>query len=435
MRQKLKIAANRNDLFFLPYYPFCHDYSPINFISCIRLRLISSRSNSKLFFMHAKRKFYYAVPVLILIFFVACKGKEKTAAIVSPEVNVVTVGQRTVPVYTEFVGQTYGITDVDIMSRVDGWVTSMHFKEGDVVKKGQLLYVIDDLPIRTRIDGAEARLAEARTLMVRAKSDLDRVEPLVKMNALSKRDLDAADATYKASQSEVDVANASLKNARIELDYTRIKSPVTGIIGISKVQVGDYVGRSAMGAPLNTVSSVGSVRVRFPISESEYLRIARRSKIRGKEATRMEKVPVELILADGSVYDEKGYIALANREVDAETGSLIVQAVFANQQNLLRPGQYVKVRVLADNYPDAVLVPQQAVNVLQSIHQVFVLNDSNKVAPRVVKTGARVGSNWIITEGLKAGEKIAIVGSAAVNPKVTVKPIPMKWNYDSTSTN
>jgi membrane fusion protein (multidrug efflux system) len=383
--------------------------------------------------MHALRN-YCAVVCMFSIILVACQQKEKAAAPVSPDVNVVTVGQKTVPVYSEFVGQTLGITDVDIMSRVDGWITSMHFKEGDVVKKGQLLYVIDDLPIRTRIDAAEARLAEAKTLMVRAKSDLDRVEPLVKMNALSKRDLDAADASYKASQSEVDVAAASLKNARLELDYTRIKSPVTGIIGISKVQVGDYVGRTAMGTPLNTVSSVGDVRVRFPISESEYLRIAKRAQS-SKEPRRMDKVPVELILADGSTYDEKGVIALANREVDPETGSLIVQAVFANKQNLIRPGQYVKVRVLADSYPDAVLVPQQAVNVLQSIHQVFVLNDSSKVAPRVVKTGARVGSNWIITEGLKPGEKVAIIGSIAVNPRVTVKPIPMSWNYDSTSVN
>jgi membrane fusion protein (multidrug efflux system) len=364
-----------------------------------------------------------------------CGNKEEKKDVVIPEVNVVAAGQATVPVYTEYVGQTLGISDVEIRSRVNGWIMSMHFKEGDMVKKGQLLYVIDDLPIRTRIDAAEAKLAESRTMMVRAKSDLDRVEPLTKMNALSQRDLDAAVASYEASKSEVDAAVSNLQTAKIELSYTRITSPITGIIGISTAMVGDYVTQVAAGKPLNTVSALGDVRVRFPISEAEYLRFAKRIRGDQEKIKKIVEIPVELILGDGSIYPEYGKIDLVNRQVDPQTGSLLIQALFKNEQNLIRPGQYVKVRFKSDEYKDAVMIPQQAVNQLQSVFQVYVVNDSSKVVPRVVQAGARVGSNWIITSGLKAGEKVAVIGNAVVNPKNPIKQNPMNWNYDSTIRN
>jgi membrane fusion protein (multidrug efflux system) len=372
---------------------------------------------------------------LVLTGIFGCGNKEVKKEVLIPEVNVVTAGQLTVPVYTEYVGQTLGLSDVEIRSRVDGWIMSMHFKEGDMVKKGQLLYVIDDLPIRSRISAADARVAEANTMMVKAKSDLDRVEPLTKMNALSQRDLDAALANYQASKSQVEVAKAQLQNAKIELSYTRITSPITGIIGISSALVGDYVNQGGMGKSLNTVSSLGDVRVRFPISESEYLRFAKRIRADKEDVKRVAEIPIELILGDGSTYSEKGKIDLANRQVDPQTGSLLMQAIFTNKQNLIRPGQYVKVRFKTDEYKDAVMVPQQAVNQLQSIYQVFVVNDSSKVVPRVVQAGARVGSNWIITSGLKAGEKVAVIGNAVVNPKNPIKQNPMNWNYDSTIRN
>jgi membrane fusion protein (multidrug efflux system) len=364
---------------------------------------------------------------------ISCKQQEAVKTAPVPSVNIVAAGQRTVPVYAEFVGQTFGQSDVEIMSRVDGWVVSMHFREGEAVKKGQLLYVIDDLPIRQRIDAANAQVAQARTMVVRNKADLDRVEPLAKMNALSQRDLDAARATYEASRSELDQANAQLNTARIELSYTRITAPVGGVIGISQVQVGDYVNRGGMGKPLNTVSSIGTIRVRFPISESEYLRFARKARADNADVKELRQVPVELILSDGTVYPEAGRIDLANRQVDAETGSLLVQALFENKLGLIRPGQYVKVRFKTDEFKDAVLVPQQAVNQMQSIYQVFVLNDSSKLSPRVIQPGARTGSNWIVASGLKAGEKVAVIGNAAINPKFPVKPVEIPWNYDSTS--
>jgi membrane fusion protein, multidrug efflux system len=378
-------------------------------------------------------KLTWVVAATLLTCFNSCKQKDEKKEIIQPEVNVVVTGQKTVPVYKEYVGQTLGITDVDIRSRVDGWVTAMHFKEGDFVRKGQLLYTIDDLPIRNRVDAAEAKLAEAKTMQVRSKSDLDRVEPLTKMNALSQRDLDAARANYNASLSQVAAAEAQLRNAKVELGYTRILSPIAGTIGISQVMTGDYVNAGSLGKPLNTVSAVGDVRVRFPISETEYLDFRKRSGGSNEATRKLADVAVNLILGDGSIYQESGRLDLANRQIDPQTGSLLIQAIFANKDNLLRPGQYVKVRFQTDEYKDAILIPQQAVVQLQNLFQVYVVNDSSKIVPRTVQTGARVGSNWIITEGLKAGEKVAIVGNAAVNPKVPIKQIPMNWNYDSTS--
>jgi membrane fusion protein (multidrug efflux system) len=364
---------------------------------------------------------------------ISCGEKKEKATPVSPEVNMVACGQKTIPVYTEYVGETYGILDIQIQARTTGWILGIHFKEGDFVKKGQLLYTIDDQEIRNRIAEATAQLSRANSIKSKTKSDLDRVEPLVKMNALSQRDLDAAIAANNSAKAEVDASAAALANARVEQGYTRITAPISGLIGINNYQVGDYVNPTAARGSLNTISAVGEIRVRFPISESEYLRFVKRSRSDSSQVYSFTKVPVKLILGDGIEFNETGRIDLANRQIDPKTGSLIIQAIFANKQNILRPGQFVKVRFQTDIYQNAILVPQQAVSQLQNIYQVYVLNDSSQVNPRIVKVGARVGSNWIIQEGLKAGEKVAIVGSAAVNPRVPVKPISMNWNYDSTS--
>lgn len=369
--------------------------------------------------------------IVLLITIVSCKEKEQPKTI-TPDVNYVTVGQKSLPVFTDYVGETLGQQDVQIQSRVDGWVTGIYFKEGDLVQKGQLLYTIDDLPIKNKINEAEARLAEANAIKVNNKAELDRVEPLAAMHALSQRDLDAATAAYKASMSKVDAAEAALRNAKIELDYTKVTSPITGIIGISKVLVGDYIAKLNTDGPLNTVSSIGSVRVRFPITEDEYLKFAKR-KTNNNYKILQNQVQAKLILNDGSLYNETGSVSLANRQIDNETGSLIIQADFPNPQSLLRPGQYVKVRLQTDEYANAIIVPQQAINQMQSIYQVFIINDSSKVEPKVVKVGSRVGSNWVVTAGLKPGEKVALLGNIAVNTKAPVKPVLKNWDYDSTS--
>lgn len=367
----------------------------------------------------------------LLLGIISCKEQKEVQEQVAPEVMTVSVIQKTVPVYGEYVGETYGKADVAINAQVDGTIVGIHFTEGNYVQKGQLLYTLDDETLRNKYSQAEARYAQANTMMVRAKSDLDRVEPLATMKALSQRELDAAKAAYLAAKSEVDVAAGALKNAKIDLGDATIEAPISGIIGISKLQVGDHASKLSLGEPLNMMSSVDEIRVRFTISEDEYLEYARRSKEqRGFMIT--DKLPVTLILSDGSLYEQTGSINITNRQIDPATGSFLVQAVFSNPKRLLRPGQFVKVRLQKDLYPDAIVVPQQAINQLQSKYQVFVVDDSSKLQPKLVTVGNRVGSNWIVKEGLKAGEQVAIIGSMMLRPAMQVRSKKLSWNSDST---
>ena len=363
---------------------------------------------------------------------ISCKDDENKTAVASPEVNVVLAGKQNIPVYSEYVGQIYGLTDVNIEPRVEGWITGIYFKEGSLVQKGALLYTIDDLPILNQIDASKAEVARTQVMMLNKKSELDRVKPLAAMNALSQRDLDDANAAYEASVNEEKIAEARLANTRIQLTYTKMTSPITGIIGISKVQVGDYVQRVSLGTGINAVSSLGDVRVRFPISENDYLNFSREYR-KDPKNNNFQDVPVDLILGDGSVFGEKGHLQLTNRQIDPATGSILIQALFKNSSGILRPGQYVKVRFKTGQYNNAIVIPQQSVNQLQNIFQVFLLTDSNKLKPTLIKVGNRIGSNWIVNEGLKEGDKVVIVGSSFLNPSMVVRPVMMKWNYDSTS--
>ena len=368
-----------------------------------------------------------------LLFFsiFSCKEEEKKPD-VSPEVNVVAAGKLNIPVYSEYVGQVYGLSDVNIDPRVQGWVTGIYFKEGSLVQKGSLLYTIDDQPFINSVEAAKAEVARTQTLMENKRSELERVKPLAEMNALSQRDLDDANAAYIAAQNELKIAESRLANANIELGYTRITAPITGIIGISKVQIGDYVKMVSAGNGINAVSSLGEVRVRFPISENDYLNFLREFN-KDPKANNFREVPVELILGDGTVFGEKGNLQLTNRQIDPNTGSILIQALFKNSSGILRPGQYVKVRFRSGEFKNAILIPQQSVNQLQNIFQVFLLTDSNKLKPTLIKVGSRVGSNWIVTDGIKEGDKVVIVGSTFLNPTMVVRPVMLKWNYDSTS--
>ena len=362
----------------------------------------------------------------------ACKNEETNTASVTPEVNVVMAGKQNLPTYSEYVGQIYGLSDINIEPRIEGWITGIYFKEGSTVEKGSLLYTIDDQPTIVRLDAARAELARTQTQMENKKSELGRVKPLAEMNALSQRDLDDANASYESSINEVKIAEARVQNAQIELGYTKIKSPITGIIGISKVQVGDYVRQVTLGSGINTISSLGEVRVRFPISENDYLKFVRQYQ-QDPGKNKLMDIPVDLILGDGSYFGEKGYLQLTNRQIDPNTGSILIQAIFKNAKGILRPGQYVKVRFKSGEYNNAIVIPQQSINQLQNVFQVFLLTDSNKIKPTLIKVGERVGSNWIVNEGLKEGDKVVIVGSTFLNPSMVVKPVYLNWNYDSTS--
>ena len=355
-------------------------------------------------------------------------GEKKAAKQMVPDVNVVAAVKRDIPVYSEFVGQTYGQADIEIQPRVDGWVTTINFKEGQMVKTGQLLYTIDDVELQNRVNSAAAHVTEAKVMVEKTKADLDRVEPLAAMNALSKRDLDAAVAAYKAQLGSLASAEAMYENAKVEMGYAKISSPIDGIIGVSKVQVGDYVSKGIGRNAINTISAIGAMRVRFSITENDYLRFKKKA----AEGMTVDQIELEMILGDGTVYPEKGKVDFADRTIDPLTGSMLVQGIFQNTDRVLRPGQYVKVRFISDLQKDAILVPQQAINQLQSIYRVFVINDSSMIVPRTVKVGVRSGSNWVVSEGLKEGEKVAMVGNAILKPGIPVKPVIMPWNYDST---
>ena len=381
-----------------------------------------------------KRIGWLIVTVLFVCVLLSCKQKSaNNTEIPLPTVNVIKAKEQSIPIYSEFVGQVYGDTDVQIQPRIQGWITGIHFQEGQYVQKGTLLYALDDLSTRTEVDGYEANLAQAQNTLANTKSYLNRVRPLAEMKALSEVDLESAETNYKAAQDMVKASNAQLGSAQIKLSYTKIKAPISGFIGISKAQVGDLVGGLGSGT-LNTISATGDVKVRFPISENEFLWYIKKVNANDSFQRQLSAILVELILNDGSVYPETGKLNLINRQIDPATGSIIVQAGFPNAQQILKPGQYAKVRFKTNEFQNAIIVPQQAVTQMQNIYQVFVLNDSNKVVPRIVTPGRRVGSGWIITNGLKADEKVAMIGNALLNFNQPVKPVLINWNTNIDTT-
>lgn len=362
--------------------------------------------------------------ILLVSLVVSACGKKTEIAVLPPiKVNVAKAIQNDVPLYEDFVAQVHGESDVDIRSRVEGWVTSMNFKEGSQVKKGDLLYIVDDSQYQTRVDREASNLASAKTELVRAQNELSRVKPLAELNALSKQDLDNATASFEAAQAQVKASEASLQNARIELGYTRIYAPFNGIIGTSNVRVGDYVSRAGSSSVLATISSIGTVRVRFQISEREYLRIARLT----KEELANARKNIQLLLADGSIYPHTGEVNFADREIDPKTGTLTIEASFQNPTGLLRPGLFVKTRVLLSTLPMAVMVPQRAVLQLQSLAQVFTVTDSSTLKAVTVEVGQKIGDGWVITKGLKAGDRVAVVGTVSLTPNSKIEAVEMKW--------
>lgn len=367
--------------------------------------------------------------LIVLALVLTAAGCKKAEVVVPPpvKVNVVKAIEQDVPLYEDFVAQVYGQSDVDIRTRVEGWVTSMNFKEGSHVKKGDLLYIIDDAQYQTRVDREASDLARAKTELVRAQNELSRVKPLTELNALSKKDLDNATASFEAAESQVKATQASLENARIELGYTRVYAPFDGIVGKSNIRVGDYVSRAGTSSILTTISSIGAVRVRFQISEREYLRIARLT----KEELAAARKNVQLVLADESIYSQTGEVNFADREIDPKTGTLTIEALFPNVNGLLRPGLFVKTRVLLSTLPKAVLVPQRAVLQLQSLAQVFTVTDSSTLKATTVEVGQKIGDGWVVTKGLKAGDQVAIVGTASLTPNAKIEVVAMKWPEES----
>lgn len=372
---------------------------------------------------------FYPSAILLLFFLSACK-KETPPPPKPLEISVLTVLNQDVNVESEYTGQTYGQSDIQINPRVDGIIMSQNFKEGGFVTKGQLLYTIDPLPYKTKMDEAAGALAESQAGLAKTKADLDMIAPLAKINAVSQRELISAKSAYSASQAKIKASQASLENSKIELGYCRIIAPISGLIGISKVRVGDYV-RPGAASVLNTISDLGDVRVRFTMSEQEFLRLFREfnkpnSSLKGSGAV------VSLKLSDGSTYPETGKVSFADRQIDPSTGAITFEAAFSNPDKLLRPGQYVKIGLLTDIRKDAIVIPQRAVIEVQGIYQVYVLGKDNKVNMQIVKPGPAVKDGYVIEDGLKPGDKIAMGGTSLLKNGSPITPKVVQWQLGQT---
>ena len=375
--------------------------------------------------MNLRPFFLKTSSIILVIFLSASCSEKKQQAPPPPEIPVVKVLQKDVPIYKEFVGQVYGYSDIPIRARVTGFLEGIHFKEGLKVKKGQLLYNIDPQEYQSKVATQESLLAEAKTSLAKAESDLSRIKPLAKINAVSQSDLDAAQAEYDAAVSYVNAMASNLQFAKINLSYCWIKSPINGIIGKTKARVGEFVGKSPNPVILNTVSIIDTVRVEFFLPEADYIRLARAYKESDQStqnASTVREQNLRLILADGSTFKYEGYINFINREVDPQTGSLLVQTTFPNPERLLKPGQYAKVVVKMKEVKGALLIPQRCVMELQGQHSVYVVTDDSIVENRQIVTGERIGDLWLIKKGLKPDDKVVIDALQKVNSGLKVIP-------------
>jgi len=350
---------------------------------------------------------------------------EKPVAVEPPpvEVYVATVVQQDVPVYLDLVGQTSGFQDVEIRARVEGFLEAVAFREGSLVRKGDRLYEIDRKPLEAVLAGARADQATAQARLEKARNDVARYTPLVAKQAVSQQELDNALAARDAAGSEVEAAKAAVEKATLDLSYTRITSPIDGLAGTTAVKPGNLVGRGES-TLLTTISQINPILFRVAVTEADYLRFAKRQPPRTGEAPR--GADIQLTLADGGLYSHTGRVNLVDRAVDPTTGTLGIELAFPNPDLLLRPGQYGRTRLLLETRTGALLIPQRAVQELQSIYSVALVDASNKVSFRTVKVGLRVGSLWVIEDGLKPGERVVVEGLQRIQDGMTVvaKPAP-----------
>jgi len=372
--------------------------------------------------------------ILALSFIAGCGKEQKAAPPPPPAVEVTGVTRKDVPIYKEWVGTADGLVNATIQAQVTGYLVKQNYREGEFVRKGQVLFEIDPRTFQAVVDGAQGaleqargQLAQAEARWVTAKANLARVRPLAEKNAVSQKDLDDSTGTELSTRASVDAAKASvvsaqasLDTARLNLEFTRITSPVDGIAGIAKAQVGNLVGPGQI-QELTSVSTVDPIKVYIQVSEQEYTQETEKQG-KGTAQRRVENVPLELTLADGTAYPHKGRFALADRQVDVKTGTLKIGALFPNPGNFLRPGQYALVRATMETKKGALLVPQRAVTEVQGKFLVAVVGSDNVVELRPVTPAERVGSLWVIDKGVKPGETVVVEGVQKVRTGVRVAP-------------
>jgi membrane fusion protein (multidrug efflux system) len=351
-------------------------------------------------------------------------GKKPAEKIAPPSINVVQVLQQDVPVYHEYVGTTQGLVNAIVRAQVAGYLIRRTYKEGSYVKKGQVLFEIDPRPFKAALEQAKGQLAQNEGNYYTAKTNLEKALPLAKLNAISRQDRDNAIGQARAAKAAVEASRAAVRRAQINLSFTKITSPISGIAGMATAQVGDLVG-PATNSVLTTVSTLNPIKVYVPISEQAYLEHVEAEQ-RG-DITPQEFV-FTMFLANGKKYPHTGRFYFLDRSVEVRTGTITVAVLFPNPGNVLRPGQFARVKVLTTILRGALLVPQKAVAELQGAYQVAVVTSDHKVKIQPVTVGERYGTWWVISEGLKPGEYVVAAGTLKVKPgeKVTPKVITPK---------
>jgi RND family efflux transporter MFP subunit len=366
------------------------------------------------------------VATVLLVNALGCSnGKVRAAAPPPPPVvQVAPVTQKDVPVQGEWVGTLEGYVNAQIQPQVTGYLIRQDYREGGLVKKDQLLFEIDPRPFQAVLDQAKGQLAQAQAQMANAELNVKRDIPEAEAHAIPQSQLDTDTQALLAAKASVEADQAAVEAAAINLGYTKVTSLIDGIAGINTVQVGNLVGPSAV---LTAVSQVSPIKVYFPISEQEYLRMADGGHPGSVDwLTHASRIPLRLTLADGSVYPHPGKIIFADRQVNTQTGTIQIVGEFPNSKNLLRPGQYARIQAPTGNIEGALLVPQAAVNQQQGANQVTVIGDDNKAHLRTVAVGPTVGTLWVITSGLKPGERVVAVGADKVKEGGLVNPTPYK---------
>ncbi len=347
-----------------------------------------------------------------------CQSEKAAGPLPPAEVEVVSVVQKDVPIYGEWVATLDGYVNAQIQPQVTGYIVDQTYKEGSFVRKGQILFQIDPRPFKAVLDQTKAQLAQAEAQLGKTKLDVDRDTPLAKERAIAQSQLDNDVQANLAAQASVKSAEAQVEQAQLNLDFTHVTSLVDGIAGIAQVQIGNLVSPTTI---LTSVSQVNPIKAYFPISEQEYMHYAARINAHNQQDVPSDAPPFDLILGDGSVYPYKGHLLLTNRQVDVTTGSIQLVGAFPNPNNMLRPGQFGRVRAAGETRTAALLVPQRAVTELQGTYQVAVVGDDNKVTLRAAKVGERVGTMWIIESGVRAGELVVTEGLQKVRDGSTVK--------------
>jgi membrane fusion protein (multidrug efflux system) len=355
--------------------------------------------------------------LLLLGVLAGCSSKEEKPAPPPPGVTVAPVAKKDVDIQREWVGTMLGNVDADIRPKVEGFLLTRLYLEGSYVKKGKPMFQLDQRQAQAAVQQAEGKLERAQAALAQAQIDVKRYTPLVAQRAVSQAELDKAQSMERAATAEVYAGQADLDNAKLNLAWTTVTSPISGIAGISKVGIGDLMTPTTV---MTTISAVDPIDIDFSISEQDYLRFVREKS--GQAAGRS----LQLILGDGTIFPQRGHALLVNREVDARTGTIQVRAEFPNPGNVLRPGQYARIRAVTEVHKGALLVPQQAISELQGIYQVGVVGANNKVTIKIVKLGPQFADQWLVESGLQEGDSVVVDGLQRVRDGMTVAPTPFK---------